>query len=193
MAPRGCPGTSILGLGDHLQSYIGHLLRPRLSYGIVDAIPARNFPASMRRVFTSRRLLMKASSVAVLWLLFVSTGYAGPTPRRAAVGRVCNAQAATLRKLLRPPKSVGGPVRAPSTRTLAGLADSHLVLKRPCHADVDDDRQAIQNDAPAARLDFDDLSAPTLRELGVLPNPFSQHVHSRAFTPRSPRGPPFFG
>jgi len=147
----------------------------------------------MRRVFTSRRLLIKASSIAVLWLLFASIGYATPTARRAAVGRACNAQAATLRKLLRPPKSVGGPVRPASTRTLAGLADSHPVLKRTCHTYVEDDGQAIQNDAPAASVDFDERSAPTLRELGILPSPLNRHVHSRAFTPRSPRGPPSFG
>jgi hypothetical protein len=136
---------------------------------------------------------MKASSVAVVWLLFASIGYAAPAPRRAAVGRVCDAKATTLRKLSRPPKSVGGPVKAPSTRALAGLADPRLVLKRGTHPDLGDDGQAIQNDAPAARIDSDERSAPTLRELGILPSPLHRPVHTRAFTPRSPRGPPFFG
>jgi hypothetical protein len=137
---------------------------------------------------------MKATSVAVLWLLCASIGYAAPAPPRAAAGRVCDTKATTLRKLSRPPKSVGGPVKAPSTRALAGLADPRLVLKRGSHLDLEDDGQAIQNDAPAARIDSDDeRSAPTLRELGILPSPLHRPVHTRAFTPRSPRGPPFFG
>jgi hypothetical protein len=136
---------------------------------------------------------MKACSVAVLWLLFASNGYAASAPRRAVAGRACDAKATTLRKLSRPPKSVGGPVRAPSTRALAGLADPRLVLKRGTHPDLDDDGQAIQNDAPAARIDIDDRSAPTLTELGILPSPLHRPVHTRTFTPRSPRGPPFFG
>jgi hypothetical protein len=115
----------------------------------------------MLRVFDSPRLLMKVTSVAVLWLLFASIGYAAPAPRRAAAGRVCDARATTLRKLSRPPKSVGGPVKAVSSRALAGLADPRPVLKRGSHLDLDDDGQAIQNDAPAARIDSDERSAPT--------------------------------
>jgi hypothetical protein len=136
---------------------------------------------------------MKVTSLAVLWLLFASIGYAAPAPRRAAAGRVCDTKATTLRKLSRPPKSVGGPVKAPSSRALAGLTDPRLVLKSAGRLDLDDDGQAIQNDAPAARIDSDERSAPTLRELGVLPSPLHRPVHTRAFTPRSPRGPPFFG
>jgi hypothetical protein len=146
----------------------------------------------MRKALTNRRLLMKASSIAVLWLLFASIGYAAPAPRRAAAGRACDAKTTTLRKLLRP-KSTAGPLKAPSTHALAGLADPRVVLKRGGHPNVDDDGLAIQNDAPAARIDTDERSAPTLRELGTLPGLLNWPIHTRAFTPRSPRGPPFFG
>jgi hypothetical protein len=147
----------------------------------------------MRTALTSRRFLMMASSIAVLWLSFASSGYAAPAPRRAAVGRACDAKATTLRKLLRPHKSAAGPLKGPSTHALAGLADPHVILKRGGRADVSDDGLAIQNDAPAARIDSDERSAPTLRELGILPSLLNWPVHTRAFTPRSPRGPPFFG
>jgi hypothetical protein len=136
---------------------------------------------------------MRASSVAVLWLVCASLGQAAPAPARAAGGRSCDAKTTTLRKLSRPPKSAGGPLRAASTHALNGLAESRLVLKHASHPDVDDDGQAIQNDAPAARIEVDERSAPTLRELGILPSPHRRRVHTRAFTPRSPRGPPFFG
>jgi hypothetical protein len=166
---------------------------PRLSCGIVAPIPARNIPALMRRAFDGRRLLMNASSVAVLWLLCASLGNAAPAPPRAAAGRSCDAKTTTLRKLSRPPKSAGGPLKAASAHTLAGFADSRQALKRASHPDIDDDGQAIQNDAPAARIEVDERPAPTLRELGILPSPHRRRVHTRAFTPRSPRGPPFFG
>ena len=54
----------------------------------------------------------------------------------------------------------------------------------------DDDDAAIQNDTPAAHLDADERPVFGLRPLGVLAGPLDFHARSRAFSPRSPRGPP---
>jgi hypothetical protein len=63
-------------------------------------------------------------------------------------------------------------------------------LSRGTAAQLDDDDQAIQNDAPAARMDVDEHVRPGLRALGVLASSFDRLPDSSAFTPRSPRGPP---
>jgi len=53
-----------------------------------------------------------------------------------------------------------------------------------------DDEQAIQNDAPAARIDEGDHNAPALRPLGLLVASFDRLPESGDFTPAAPRGPP---
>lgn len=135
-------------------------------------------------------MLIKASSVTLVSLLFASVSWAAPAPRPGAAGRVCDGSATTARKLLRHVKSFGGPLAQPSTRALAGLADPMALLKRAPVTSCDDDDDAIQNDAPAAQFDLDERHTPALRALGVLPRSHGPRLPTRAFTPRSPRGPP---
>jgi len=138
----------------------------------------------------SPRWLMKASSVLVVWLLFASVGYAAPAPERAVPGRVCAPDAVRLQKLLRHPKSFGGPVANPSKRTLLGLKDVTALLKRGSRTNhLGDDDEAIQNDAPAAHID-DDQAAPALRPLGLFHGSPVSFLCTGTFSPRSPRGPP---
>ena len=135
---------------------------------------------------------MRISSLAVLWLLFVSSGYAAPTPRHRAVGRMCEPTSPkSPRKLARRVKSFGGPVARPSTRAAAGLSDLTTFVKRAtsAHRGAGDD-EAIQNDAPAARIDGDETAAPELRPLGVLHGAIARFPLTRTSSPRSPRGPP---
>jgi hypothetical protein len=144
----------------------------------------------MRQVSTIRsRWLMRASSVAVMWLLFASVGYAAPAPQ--GVGdRVCDTKTAASKKLLRHRRSFGGPLARPSTRALAGLTDPMVLMKRGSLPDDDDDDAAIQNDAPAAQIDLDGRATPALRPIGLLPRVHDSRLPDRTFTPRSPRGPP---
>jgi hypothetical protein len=144
----------------------------------------------MRRILTIRTLgLMRASSVAVLWLLFASVGYAAPAPHGAG-GRVCDNTTVVSKKLLRHRKSFGGPLARPSTRALAGLTDPMVLMKRGSLPDDNDDDAAIQNDAPAAQIDVDEHATPALRALGLVPRVRDPRLPDRTFTPRSPRGPP---
>ena len=46
------------------------------------------------------------------------------------------------------------------------------------------------DDAPAARVNGEDRSLPALVSLGFLIGPVDSHPRTRAFSPRSPRGPP---
>jgi len=68
--------------------------------------------------------------------------------------------------------------------------DLTALLKRGLRANLPDDDEAIQNDAPAARLDIDGRSIPALLPLGVLQGFLDRRLSTHAFSPRSPRGPP---
>ena len=144
----------------------------------------------MRLVFFARVLLMKAVSVLVLWLLSLSVGFAAPAPDQPRAGRACDAYASTVRKLARHPKSFGGPVAPASKRVLAGLSDLSTLLKRGGGADIGEDDEAIQNDAPAARIDGDERQVPALHPLGVLHRSSERAPCAGAYSPRAPRGPP---
>ena len=54
-----------------------------------------------------------------------------------------------------------------------------------------DDGPAIQDDAPAARIDIDE-SAPPLEPVGTLASLRDSLSNLRILSRRSPRGPPFF-
>src|SRR5262245_62324037 len=125
----------------------------------------------MRVDFVRPRFLMKAGSTLVLWLLFASVGYAAPGPSHSVAGRACSPHATKLRKLLRHPKSFGGPTAQPSKRALAGLSDATARLHHGSRANPCEDDEAIQSDAAAARIDADDGDVPALRPLGVLQGP----------------------
>jgi hypothetical protein len=62
-------------------------------------------------------------------------------------------------------------------------------MRRGTHAFLGDNVAAIQNDAPVAGTDAGDGLTPSLRPLEVIGAPDLQ-PRSRAFSPRSPRGPP---
>src|SRR5437773_8597143 len=85
--------------------------------GIVFLIPREHHVFAMRLVATSIvRTPMKAVMLAVLWLLTASAASAAPGPSAGRAGQHCGGQSTALRKLLRHPKSYGGPL-AHSTHT----------------------------------------------------------------------------
>jgi hypothetical protein len=131
--------------------------------------------------------LTVASSVVLLTLL--SAHAVDAAPRRGASGPICDPQAPVARKLPRQPKSYGGPLRRPSNHALAGLQDVTVRMLRGTRANLGDDVAAIQNDTSATGSDAHDRLVPSLRPLEIIGAP-DQQPRSRAFSPRSPRGPP---
>jgi hypothetical protein len=136
--------------------------------------------------------LIKAGSGLLLALFTASLAEASPEPGRTAAGRLCDPQsAAKVRKLAPHPKSFGGPVKTVAACAPALLlSDLGAHLQRGKRAPSPDDDEAIQNDAPAARIDVDERQLPALCSLGLIIGSFDRHPRSRAFSPRSPRGPP---
>jgi hypothetical protein len=140
---------------------------------------------------TPVRTLTTASSVVLLWLLSASFADAAQT-RHKTEPQPCDAQSTTLKKLARHSKKLGGPRRLQPAGTLVALTGMTARLHRGTRADVNGDEAAIQNDAPAARIDADERQLPTLCALGLLIGSLDIPPLSRAFSPRSPRGPPPF-
>ncbi len=128
-----------------------------------------------------------AGSVALLSLL--SFNVVEAAPRRGTSGPICDPQAPVARKLPRHPRSFGGPLKLPSSHALAGLQDITARMLRGTRAFLGDDVAAIQNDTTATGNDADDCLVPSLLPLEVIPS-LDLHPRSRAFSPRSPRGPP---
>jgi hypothetical protein len=131
--------------------------------------------------------LTLAGSVTLLSL--VSLNVADAAPRRGTSGPICDPQAPVARKLPRHPRSFGGPLKLPSRHALAGLQDLTARMLRGTHAFLGDEVAAIQNDTPATGNDADDSLVPSLLPLEVIAS-LDIHPRSRAFCPRSPRGPP---
>jgi hypothetical protein len=140
----------------------------------------------MRFTWSPLRALTIAASIALLSL--VSVAPADAAPRRAS-GPICDAQMPALRKLPRHPRSFGGPLKRLSDRALAGLQDMSARVRRGTHGLPGDTAAAIQNDAPIAGFDAGDRLIPSLGPLEII-RPFDLRPRSRAFSPRSPRGPP---
>jgi len=141
----------------------------------------------MRFLSPNLRSLVKAGSLVSICLLWASVAGAAPAPRSGAK-TVCDPQTAAARRLPRHPRSFGGPLK-PSTQLLAlGELTSHVT--RRTHGNLGDENQAIQNDAPAARMDADDRPVPTLRVVGLLVGSIDRHPRTRTCSPKSPRGPP---
>jgi len=128
-----------------------------------------------------------ASSVVLLSLLSVCL--ADAAPRRATSGPICDPQTPVARKLPRHPKSFGGPLRRPSNHAMAGLSDITARMQRGTRAYMGDDVAAIQNDTPATGTEADDCLVPSLRPLEIIGS-LNVQPRTRAFSPRSPRGPP---
>jgi hypothetical protein len=135
-------------------------------------------------------MLMKASSVVLLWLLSVSFAQAASTQGQRASGAPCDEHSTTIRKLIRHTKSFGGPLARRPQRALFGLSDVTARFQRGTRANMDDDDAAIQNDAPAASIDAELRAVPSLQPLGLLDGSFDRLPHTRTFSPKSPRGPP---
>ena len=141
----------------------------------------------MRFTSSPLRALTLAGGIALLSLASVSL--ADAAPRRGSSGPICDPQAPVARKLPRHPKSFGGPLRLPSRHALAGLEDITARMLRGTRAFLGDNVAAIQNDAPVAGSDADDRLIPSLRQLEIVAS-LDIQPRSRAFSPRSPRGPP---
>jgi hypothetical protein len=142
----------------------------------------------MRFPLSPFRALTLAGSIAALSLLSIST--ADAAPRRSTSGPLCDPQAPVARKLPRHPKTFGGPLKRPSSHTLAGLQDIAARLRRGTHAFLGDEVAAIQNDSPVTGTDAGDCLVPSLLPLETVAS-LDVHPRTRAFSPRSPRGPPF--
>lgn len=141
----------------------------------------------MRFTSSPLRALTLAGSIALLSLASVSS--ADAAPRRGASGPICDPQTPVARKVLRQHRAFGGPLRRPSSHALAGLQDITARLRRGLRAFLGEEVAAIQNDTAAARPDSGDGLNPSLRPLEIIGSPDLQ-PRSRAFSPRSPRGPP---
>jgi hypothetical protein len=145
----------------------------------------------MRFVSLNLRMLMRASGIALLGLLCASMANAAPAPARGVAGPICDPQTPTHRKLPRHPKSFGGPLADRSDSSRGVVKDLSARLQRGLRTNLAGDDVAIQNDAPATQIDADDGPIPALRPLGLLIGSLDLRLETRAFSPRSPRGPPF--
>jgi len=141
----------------------------------------------MRVTWSPLRTLITACSLLVLSLLSASA--ADAAPRRRAPGPMCDAQTPVIRKLPRHPRSFGGPIKLPSRHALAGLQDITARMRRGTRAYLGDEVAAIQNDTQATGTDAGDCLIPSLLPLEIVAS-LELHPRSRAFSPRSPRGPP---
>jgi len=153
-------------------------------------LPLVRYTAFMRSVTSPVRALGTAVSLLLLWLVSV-VPVSAATPRPGAAGPLCDPQTTTLRKLARTPRSFGGPVKQARPRTLQfGLTDPTARLLRGTGTDFNGQQAAIQNDAPAARIDQHDAALPSLRPLELLVRAVDARPRSLACSPRKPRGPP---
>ena len=115
---------------------------------------------------------------------------AASRPRNAGVNDSCDPQTTTLRKLMRTPKSFGGPLAKRSRHVRIVVPDATARLLRGTRANFGDSTAANQNGMSVAQVDADDCPVPSLQALGLLARPFERRPRSPAFSPRSPRGPP---
>jgi hypothetical protein len=146
----------------------------------------------MRFNSSPARMMMRVGCAILFWLVSASLAQAASsTQGQRATGALCDAHSTTLRKLIRHSKSFGGPLARRPQRALFGLADITARLQRGARAGMTDgDDAAIQNDAPAANVDADSRTAPTLQPLEGLVGSLDRRPRTRAFSPKSPRGPP---
>jgi len=114
---------------------------------------------------------------------------ADAAPRRGTSGPICDPQVPVARKLPRHPRSFGGPLKLPSRHALAGLQDVTARIRCGTRAYLGDEAAAIQNDTTATGTDADDCLIPALLPLEIVTS-LDLRAPSRAFSPRSPRGPP---
>lgn len=145
----------------------------------------------MRYLSQIVRTPLKSGAILVLMLLAASSAEAAHRSHHTGAGRRATAaRAVTLKQFKRTPHSFGGPVALPSQRLLVGLNDPTTRVTRATAPDDDDDASAIQNDAPAARCDFETRGVPVLIPLGLLVRPLDSRLCTGTYSPKSPRGPP---
>jgi hypothetical protein len=135
-------------------------------------------------------MLRIVGGVLLLLMLSVTAASAAPPSPGGSVGRVCDAHSTTLKKLRRHVKAFGGPLKKFKRHVAAGLTETGARLLRGTRTHLDDDDAAIQNDGPLAGVDADEQLIPALHPVGVLHRALDRQPRSRAFSPRSPRGPP---
>jgi hypothetical protein len=136
---------------------------------------------------TSLRLILKAGSVMLLWLLSVSLGTATPLSRTPA--KFCDAKTTTLKKLVRQARAVGGPL---AKKRLGGFG----IRRHPQNSRIQhgvfrlshDDDQAIQNDTAATDASIELPIA--LEAIGAFVDDPDSAASTHVFSPRAPRGPP---
>jgi hypothetical protein len=138
------------------------------------------------------RTLTTTLAVGLLWLAAASPADAAPGPNRSRDNAFCETQpTAALKRLLRRTKSYGGPLaNKPSLSRLGLRLDLTPHFRRVKRTVGSDHDAAIQNDAPAARVSAHDLTLAGLQPIGFLVGHVDSHPRTRAFSPRSPRGPP---
>jgi len=164
-------------------------LRLRPAYGIVDDHCRRHLPVSMNSARSPLRVLITAASLGLVGLVCTAP-LAHAAPRPGGASESCDPRATTLRKLMRTPKSFGGPVAKRSRRVRIVVPDATGRLRRGTRTNFGEGTAAIQNDTSVARIDADDCPVPELQPLGLLAGSFERQPRSQAFSPRSPRGPP---
>jgi hypothetical protein len=142
------------------------------------------------------RTLLQTSALAVPCLVCLAAASMAradqPQVSRAQRHRlmICDPRTAPLRKVIAA-KASQGPVASRSTRMQGGgLTDTAPRLLRASRTKLDEDAEAIQNDAPAAQIDLDEGTTSPLRPLGVLSSSFDRLPTATPFSTRRPRGPP---
>jgi hypothetical protein len=136
--------------------------------------------------FLSPKLRSVVQAVSLVSVCLLTTSIAGAAPAPRTAKSVCDPQTVPVRRLLRHPRSFGGPLKMP---TLLGLNELTSHVSRT-HGNLGGENQAIQNDAPAARIDAEDQPVPTLRVVGLLVGSIDRDPRTLDFSPKSPRGPP---
>ena len=139
--------------------------------------------------FTSLPLRALTLAASLVLVSLVSIRPADAAPRRGASGPICDPQTPMARKLPRHPRSFGGPLKRPSSHALAGLQDISARIRRGTHTVLGENVAVIQNDSSAAVADAGDHLLPSLLPLEIVRS-LDLQPRSRAFSPRSPRGPP---
>lgn len=157
-----------------------------------DTALSRNCPILMPPFTLIPRTLVKTSRLLASWLLVcacASLADAAPGPSRHPRPALCSSKL-TLRTLLRKPGPADGAVARRTFRIHSGLPYTTTLSKRPLQGRSDNYDEAIQDDAPAARIHADEDVRPVLQPLGVLASSVDRLPSSSVFSPRSPRGPP---
>jgi hypothetical protein len=127
----------------------------------------------------------------LLWLLSPAAADAAPAARRSTKHRVvCDAQTVTITKVRRQIKALGGPLKRFMNRRTAGLTDTTARLRRGVRPQIADEDAPIQDETPAAHIHGTEQPHPGLQPAGLLNSSRDRRPRSRAFSPRSPRGPP---